>query len=542
MPAIAVTDHGNMFGAYDFWKTGERRRHQADHRHRGVRHAGHAPRRQDARALGQRAGDDDVSGSGAYTHMTLLAETTEGMHNLFRLSSLASIEGYYFKPRMDRELLQTVLARASSPRPAAPAARCRPGCGSASTTRPCKAAAEFRDIFGKRELLRRDHGPRPRHRAPRHGRPAAAREGARPAARRHQRPALHARRTTPTATRRCCACSPARRSTTRTASSSTPTSSTSRPPAEMRAALPRPPRGVRQHAAHRRALRGRVRHERELHAALPGARRARPRSAGSSRRSSAACTSATPAASPTTCARRPSTRPTSSLQMGFPGYFLVVADFINWAKEQRHPGRPGPRFGRRLDGRLRDADHRPRPAAARADLRALPQPRARLDARLRRRLRRASPRRGHPVRHREVRRRARRPDRHLRHDQGQAGAEGRRPRARLPVRDGREAHQGDAAAGHGQGHAARAASSTRTHPRYKEAADFRALIETDAEAKTVFETALGHREPEAPVGRARGRRHHVERAAHRHHPDHEARAGRRRSSRSSTTRRARRSA
>ena len=37
--------------------------------------------------------------------MTLLAETTEGMHNLFRLSSLASIEGYYFKPRMDRELL-----------------------------------------------------------------------------------------------------------------------------------------------------------------------------------------------------------------------------------------------------------------------------------------------------------------------------------------------------------------------------------------------------------------------------------------------------
>jgi DNA polymerase-3 subunit alpha len=37
--------------------------------------------------------------------MTLLAETTEGMHNLFRLSSLASLEGYFRKPRMDRELL-----------------------------------------------------------------------------------------------------------------------------------------------------------------------------------------------------------------------------------------------------------------------------------------------------------------------------------------------------------------------------------------------------------------------------------------------------
>ena len=49
--------------------------------------------------------DDDVSGAGAYTHMTLLAETTQGMYNLFRLSSLASIEGYFRQPRMDRELL-----------------------------------------------------------------------------------------------------------------------------------------------------------------------------------------------------------------------------------------------------------------------------------------------------------------------------------------------------------------------------------------------------------------------------------------------------
>ena len=49
-------------------------------------------------------------------------------------------------------------------------------------------------------------------------------------------------------------------------------------------------------------------------------------------------------------------------------------------------------------------------------------------------------------------------------------------------------------------------------------------------------------EPEAPVGRARGRRDHVQRAADRPHPDHERRAGRRRSSPSSTTRAARRSA
>ncbi len=66
-----------------------------------------------------------------------------------------------------------------------------------------------------------------------------------------------------------------------------------------------------------------------------------------------------------------------------------------------------------------------------------------------------------PLRHREVRRRPGRADRHLRHDQGQAGGQGRRPRARLPVRDGRPDHQGDAAAGDGQGRPARRRSSTR---------------------------------------------------------------------------------
>ena len=50
-------------------------------------------------------GGNDVAGGGAYTHMTMLAESTEGMHNLFRLSSRSSLEGYYYKPRMDKEIL-----------------------------------------------------------------------------------------------------------------------------------------------------------------------------------------------------------------------------------------------------------------------------------------------------------------------------------------------------------------------------------------------------------------------------------------------------
>src|ERR1039457_5128787 len=105
MPAIAMTDQGNVYGAYDFW---------AKARAAGIKpiigieayiaaeHRGHKqPVRWGTRA--QR--EDDVSGAGAYTHMTLLAETTEGMHNIFRLSSMASLEGYFRKPRMDRELL-----------------------------------------------------------------------------------------------------------------------------------------------------------------------------------------------------------------------------------------------------------------------------------------------------------------------------------------------------------------------------------------------------------------------------------------------------
>ena len=85
-------------------------------------------------------------------------------------------------------------------------------------------------------------------------------------------------------------------------------------------------------------------------------------------------------------------------KMGFSGYFLIVADFIQWAKAQRHPGRPGPRVGRGVGRGLGAADHRPRPAALRPAVRALPEPRARVDARLRHRLLPGPARRGDPLR------------------------------------------------------------------------------------------------------------------------------------------------
>ena len=105
MPAIAITDHGNVYGAYDF---ALRARDAGIKPIIGIEayvapeHRGH---KQPVRWGTPAQRNNDVSGAGAYTHMTLLAATTEGMHNLFKLSSRASLEGYFRKPRIDRELL-----------------------------------------------------------------------------------------------------------------------------------------------------------------------------------------------------------------------------------------------------------------------------------------------------------------------------------------------------------------------------------------------------------------------------------------------------
>ena len=76
-------------------------------------------------------------------------------------------------------------------------------------------------------------------------------------------------------------------------------------------------------------------------------------------------------------------------EMGFADYFLIVWDFIAFAKRNGDLGRPGPRLGGRLARRLLPRDHRRRPDPLRPALRALPQPGPQVDAghghRLRRR-------------------------------------------------------------------------------------------------------------------------------------------------------------
>lgn len=160
MPAIAVTDHGNTFAAFEFYKAAK---------DAGIKPivgieayvtpGTHRADKARVRWGSPEQSDDDVSGSGAYTHMTLLSETTEGMHNLFRLSSRASMEGYYFKPRMDRELLQTysngLIATTGCP---SGEVQTRLRLGQYDAARA--AAAEFQDIFGRDNYFAEimDHG------------------------------------------------------------------------------------------------------------------------------------------------------------------------------------------------------------------------------------------------------------------------------------------------------------------------------------------------------------------------------------------------
>jgi DNA polymerase-3 subunit alpha len=88
MPAVSLTDHGSLAGAVDLYKAA---------RNEGVKPV-----------LGCEVyvADDRHAQQKGFAHLTLLAETNEGYGNLIKLSSLGYLEGYYYKPRVDWELLE----------------------------------------------------------------------------------------------------------------------------------------------------------------------------------------------------------------------------------------------------------------------------------------------------------------------------------------------------------------------------------------------------------------------------------------------------
>ncbi|MFC5678997.1 DNA polymerase III subunit alpha [Aeromicrobium endophyticum] len=159
MPAIAMTDHGNLHGAYDFYSKAKAH---------GVKPiigmeaylTPNIPRTEKKAVLWNKgAKDADVAGRGAYTHMTLLSETTEGMHNLFRIGSYASLEGQYRKPRADRDLLQRY-GKGLIATTGCPSGEIQTWLRIGNYEKARASAAEFQDIFGKEnfflELM--DHG------------------------------------------------------------------------------------------------------------------------------------------------------------------------------------------------------------------------------------------------------------------------------------------------------------------------------------------------------------------------------------------------
>ena len=105
-PALGITDHGNMYGVLDFYKAckanginpiiGTEAYMAAESRHERPVRRGHV----------DDGGGDTDGGNKLYYHLTLLAETTQGYKNLLKLSSAAYLEGYYYKPRLDWELLE----------------------------------------------------------------------------------------------------------------------------------------------------------------------------------------------------------------------------------------------------------------------------------------------------------------------------------------------------------------------------------------------------------------------------------------------------
>src|SRR5438128_4554706 len=92
MPAVAMTDHGNLFGAIEFYQEGQRA---------GIKpiigcEAYIAPGSHKERSNSARD---------AAFHFTLLAQDETGYHNLVKLISTAHLDGFHYRPRMDKELL-----------------------------------------------------------------------------------------------------------------------------------------------------------------------------------------------------------------------------------------------------------------------------------------------------------------------------------------------------------------------------------------------------------------------------------------------------
>lgn len=93
MPAIAITDHGSMYGVIDFYQA-------------AVKHGIKPIIGCEVYVAPRSRSEKNTAEGGAYYHLVLLAENNEGYKNLIRLVSLGYSEGFYYKPRIDMDILR----------------------------------------------------------------------------------------------------------------------------------------------------------------------------------------------------------------------------------------------------------------------------------------------------------------------------------------------------------------------------------------------------------------------------------------------------
>jgi len=148
MPAVALTDHGNMFGAVSFFKAAKRR---------GVKPILGCEIYVAPKSRFDKSANGSVSDTN--NHLVLLAETNEGYKNLVKLVTAGYLEGFYYKPRIDKELLaqhsKGLIGLSACLKGEVPQAALRGDEASA-----LRAAGVYRDILGKDNFFLeiQDHG------------------------------------------------------------------------------------------------------------------------------------------------------------------------------------------------------------------------------------------------------------------------------------------------------------------------------------------------------------------------------------------------
>ncbi|RVU20479.1 DNA polymerase III subunit alpha [Streptomyces antnestii] len=149
MTHLAMSDHGNLHGAYDFFHTAKKsgvvpiigiEAYVAPESRRNKRKIKWGQPHQKR---------DDVSGSGGYTHKTMWATNQTGLHNLFKLSSDAYAEGWLQKwPRMDKETISQ-WSEGMVGATGCPSGEVQTRLRLGQFDEALKAASEYQDIFGK---------------------------------------------------------------------------------------------------------------------------------------------------------------------------------------------------------------------------------------------------------------------------------------------------------------------------------------------------------------------------------------------------------